>query len=307
MAALLRSAIILGALTTAGAVGASNDPNPPDASGNAKKPGSVPAQATKAKQAAPARPNQDALRARQNAVQQKGSPDNSEAARSLQAQAAAIQRAQSAKPGKPAISADELANRTKQAEEDSKANNSPPRSLTEVQDRKLDAAVKRSAGSDGQDLGTDVDKRIQNAYAANAGKLKPISTAKEMLQKAHLNYLAQARFQGAPDADGNIRFVRNGQPYLIQIDAGDPQFYCVVMPNVRQLRDDKERAEAVAAAAYANSKAVAAKIYPEGDVVRVTFEQYLRNSSDAAQIFPKALDSIDSARARFEGRMQKQE
>ena len=138
-------------------------------------------------------------------------------------------------------------------------------------------------------------------FAANAGAAQDEGTE---LQRLYQTYLADEGYRPSIDADGDVRFKREGNNYFIAVSDDDPEFFTVVLPNIWPIDDDAERTRVLAAADASNAKSKVSKVYTVKDDVWVSVELFVKRPEDFKGVFERAMSALDNGTDNFVSKMR---
>jgi hypothetical protein len=130
--------------------------------------------------------------------------------------------------------------------------------------------------------------------------------SKEALQLMYINYLRREGYLPEIDSDGDIRFKKEGQTYLIDVRAQveDSQYLRILFPNFWSIDNDIERLEVLAVADYVNSDIKVVKLYTVKDHVWATVEIFISNQEDFKDIFSRIMSVLSGGVERFAKKMR---
>ena len=121
-------------------------------------------------------------------------------------------------------------------------------------------------------------------------------------QSTYMAHLREEGYAPSIDNDGDIAFKREGYTYYVIIGKDDPTLLYVLLPNIKALNTDADRARAADAISRANMETKVAKAYlaSQSRRVNIAAEMYLENPDHFAVLFKRLIGSIDTAREDFE-------
>ena len=121
-------------------------------------------------------------------------------------------------------------------------------------------------------------------------------------QRIYMAHLREEGYAPSIDDDGDIAFKREGYTYYVIIDETDPTLLFLLLPNIKALNTDADRARAADAISHANANTKVAKAYlaRQNQRVNIAAEIYLENPDHFAVLFKRLVGSIDAAREYFE-------
>lgn len=124
------------------------------------------------------------------------------------------------------------------------------------------------------------------------------------LQKMYVSFLSSEGYETSIDSDGDVRFVRNGNTYFIDVSENDLSYFRIVLANINSIDSEAERARATSVALQATADKKVVKVYIVRDNVWVSCETFIADPEDFKEIFDRMLSAMDSAVAQFaEGMM----
>jgi len=133
----------------------------------------------------------------------------------------------------------------------------------------------------------------------------PVPASREELQKVYLDFLKQEGYVPDVNSDGNVEFKLEGGKYLIILDPKDRSFFQLVFPSFWKIEGDEQRQRALAAANQANMGTKIAKVFVGKNTAIASFEGFLKEPSDFAAIFKRAIAGLRLAVKTFADEMNK--
>ncbi len=130
------------------------------------------------------------------------------------------------------------------------------------------------------------------------------TVSKAELQRLYRDFLAEEGYKPDVDADGDVRFKREGRTYCIIIDEKDPVFFRLVLPNIWEIESEAERKQVLIAADASNAKSKVSKVCTMGDNVWVSIELFVGEPGDFKKVFTRALSAIDNGVINFVAKMK---
>jgi hypothetical protein len=127
---------------------------------------------------------------------------------------------------------------------------------------------------------------------------------KEQFQNFYVEYLAEEGYRPEIDSDGDVRFKREGKGYFILVREDDPEFFCLVLPNIWPIESEAERAQVLAAADYSNARSKVSKVHTVDDDVWVTIELFVAKPEDFKGVFRRAIGALDNGAMNFVRKMR---
>ncbi len=121
---------------------------------------------------------------------------------------------------------------------------------------------------------------------------------KESLGRSYVEFLRQEGYSPQVDEDGDVRFKYEGKTYLVIVDADDPQFFRLILPNFWGVGDGG-RARVLEMAVAASTKVKVAKIIVVRDNVWATLELFLPQAEDFRAVFPRSLSALNTGVRTF--------
>lgn len=121
----------------------------------------------------------------------------------------------------------------------------------------------------------------------------------DALRKMYVAYLTKRGYQPRVDADGDVVFKIEDSHYFIEIDAEDPEFFRLVLPNFWSIDSAEERTRAHRASTRATLETKVAKIYVVNKSTWASVELLLPEPTDFAKVFDRSISVIHSAIALF--------
>jgi hypothetical protein len=140
--------------------------------------------------------------------------------------------------------------------------------------------------------------------AGHALHAQPGGPSTEELQHAYMEYLAEEGYRPELDSDGDVQFKAEGKTYFIDVEADDPAYFRVVLPNIWAIEDEDERLRVLVACDHANATAKVAKTYVVRDNVWVGIEVFLAAPDDFKRIFARSMSALGTGTSLFVKKMQ---
>jgi len=129
--------------------------------------------------------------------------------------------------------------------------------------------------------------------------------SREELQKVYVDFLKQEGYVPDVNSDGNVEFKYEGGRYLIVIDPKDKNFFALVFPGFWKVEGDEQRQKALAAANQASMGTKVAKVFVGKTTAIASFEGFLKEPSDFATVFKRAIAGLRLAVKTFADEMNK--
>lgn len=114
-------------------------------------------------------------------------------------------------------------------------------------------------------------------------------TTNEDFQQFYMQYLSGEGYKPEVDSDGDVMFKKEGLTYYIIVNASDAEFFELALPNIHEITDEADRANALVAADYSNAKSKVSKVYLVGDNVWVTVELFVASPGDFKGVFQRSI------------------
>ena len=130
------------------------------------------------------------------------------------------------------------------------------------------------------------------------------AVSKEQLQRLYSEYLTEEGYKPEVDADGDVRFKREGRLYFIAVSEQDPGFFRLVLPNVWPIENEAERSKVLAAADYSNAKTKVCKVFIVKKHVWLSVELFFASPRDFKGVFSRAMAAIDTGVVKFAEKMR---
>lgn len=130
------------------------------------------------------------------------------------------------------------------------------------------------------------------------------TSSKAELQRLYKDFLTEEGYKPELDSDGDVRFKREGKTYVIIIDAKDPEFFRLVLPNIWEIESEAERVQVLVAADASNAKSKVSKVCTMGDNVWVSIELFVGQPEDFKKVFTRALGALDNGVINFVVKMK---
>jgi hypothetical protein len=128
------------------------------------------------------------------------------------------------------------------------------------------------------------------------------------LQNMYMHYLQAEGYTPKVDSDGDVTFKAEGRSFYIEVNEDDLEFFRVVFPNFWEIESETERAEAAAAASWANMRTKVAKVYlTTRDDTSISAELFVVRPEDFQEVFPRCISVITTALEHFRDRMNGRE
>ncbi len=124
------------------------------------------------------------------------------------------------------------------------------------------------------------------------------------LQAMYMAYLTKEGYRPTVDDDGDVVFKSEGRTYFIDVEADDPGYFRIALPNIWAIESPEERQQVLAACDHSNATAKVAKCYIVRDQVWVGIEVFLANPDDFGHIFARSLSAVNTGTSLFADRMQ---
>ena len=118
----------------------------------------------------------------------------------------------------------------------------------------------------------------------------PLTTAE--MQSLYSDYLKAEGYMPSLDADGDVKFKREGRSYVIAVDAEDPEFFRLVFPAFWEIESPDERRRALAAAEVSNRKSKVAKVFIVKEYAWASIEIFVNKPEDFSGIFPRCVSAL---------------
>lgn len=119
-------------------------------------------------------------------------------------------------------------------------------------------------------------------------------TAEELQQK-FLKFLDRGMdIEGWVDSDGDVQFEYNDKTYFIEVNESDPQFFRLVLFNIRPIESISEQAQVLAAVDAVNRQQKVIKAYTTNDNVWIAMEVFLNDIDDYEAFLERGLEVIQS-------------
>lgn len=129
--------------------------------------------------------------------------------------------------------------------------------------------------------------------------------SKKERQRLYLEYLKAEGYLPTIDSDGDIVFKREGLSYLIIVQASDPSFFRVVLPNIWEIENAQERSAVLEAANASNASTKVSKIYIVKNRVWASIEQFVPHPEAFKESFKRALRAMDTGTEEFIASMRR--
>lgn len=126
----------------------------------------------------------------------------------------------------------------------------------------------------------------------------------EEIQMMYLSFLEKEGMSGRIDSDGDVQFTIDELTYFFGVDADDPGFFRVALPNIWPIESEMERLKVLKAMDVANARIKVAKIYMVEDNVWVGVENLQREVGDFEIYFDRSIELIQQCIAYFREAMQ---
>lgn len=127
------------------------------------------------------------------------------------------------------------------------------------------------------------------------------------LQDMYVSFLLEEGYRPEVDQDGDVVFKREGRTYFIAVNAEDPGFFQLVLPNIWPIESEAERLQVMAAADYSNATSKASKVFIMEDDVWVDVEFFVSPADDFADVFERCIRAIGNGVSMFVKDMQRQQ
>lgn len=114
-----------------------------------------------------------------------------------------------------------------------------------------------------------------NGVSVSGKDPNEVTNSKAELQRLYMGFLTEEGFKPDLDSDGDVRFKREGKTYVIIIDAKDPEFFRLVLPNIWKIESEAERTQVLIAADASNAKSKVSKVCTMADNVWVSIELFV--------------------------------
>jgi hypothetical protein len=127
----------------------------------------------------------------------------------------------------------------------------------------------------------------------------------EELQLMYMSFLEKQGIEGTIDSDGDVQFTYEELVYFFGVDADDPEFFRLVLPNIWPIENEMERLQVLKAMDIANARIKVAKIYMVEDNIWVGVEILQRKVGDFEAYFDRSLELIQQCIVYFRDEMRK--
>jgi hypothetical protein len=127
------------------------------------------------------------------------------------------------------------------------------------------------------------------------------------LQDMYVSFLLEEGYRPEVDQDGDVVFKREGRTYFIAVNAEDPGFFQLVLPNIWPIESEAERVQVLVAADYSNATSKASKVFIMEDDVWVDVEFFVSPADDFADVFERCIRAIGNGVSMFVKDMQRQQ
>jgi hypothetical protein len=125
------------------------------------------------------------------------------------------------------------------------------------------------------------------------------------LQQRYLSYLRDRGYEPYIDQDGDVQFRDQGLTYYLRIDAEDPSFLRLVLPNFWPIESEVEYEHARRACGEINRQVKAVKVYLQSNNVWLTVENFMASPESLPTYFDRCLDAAQFGVRAFRVEMQR--
>lgn len=126
----------------------------------------------------------------------------------------------------------------------------------------------------------------------------------EEIQLMYLSFLEKQGIEGTVDSDGDVQFTVDDLTYFFGVDAEDPDFFRLALPNIWPIESEMERLRALKAMDSANARIKVAKIYMVNDNIWAGVEGLQRQVGDFEGYFDRSMELIRQCIDYFKEAMQ---
>jgi len=131
------------------------------------------------------------------------------------------------------------------------------------------------------------------------------TTDASAIASPYIEYLKSEGYLPELDEAGVVRFKREGLVYLIVLDASDPDYFPMVLPNFWQSADEATRREALDAINETSGRVKVAKVVmDESGRVSAHVESFVNDAEHAKQIMKRCMDAAHTAAQLFLEKMK---
>jgi hypothetical protein len=115
------------------------------------------------------------------------------------------------------------------------------------------------------------------------------------LQNIYMDMLSDEGIEGWIDSDGDVQFEYNDRSYFIGVSESDPEFFQLALWNIWPIESNSEAIEVLFAVDAVNREKKVVKAYSNDDNVWIAVEMFVDSPRDAAPMFMRSLEVIESA------------
>lgn len=139
----------------------------------------------------------------------------------------------------------------------------------------------------------------------------PLLSAAQMsakdLQKMYVDFLAEEGYRPEVDKDGDVQFKAEGKTFFIDVDADDPNYFRLALPNIWPIESEQERTQCYVAADFSNAQSKVAKTYLMQDNIWVGIEVFVAEPQDFKRIFARSMSALGNGVNQFVTKMREQQ
>lgn len=123
------------------------------------------------------------------------------------------------------------------------------------------------------------------------------------LQQLYTGWLALHGYAPSLDSDGDVRFMKEGRTYFIQVVESDEDYFRVALANIWPIESEAERVQVKDACETVNRDTKVVKAYTVNDNVWISLELFLPDQSDFGDVLERGLGAFESAVKTFVSEM----
>lgn len=126
-----------------------------------------------------------------------------------------------------------------------------------------------------------------------------IDTEITPMAQAYFEFLAAEGYRPKYDSDGDVVFKAEGILFCVLIDENDPEYLYLVVPNVKEIEDEKEQKDVLECLIDMQISYKGFKFILSSAHVSLTYQGFLPDKDSYPQILPRVINMLTTCLSVF--------